>query len=138
MTELKGGFRCDIIRDNWIKIGKKIKAGIPAGLELTGMGIERVGKQDAKVDTGRYRSSIGHSQNMLTAKASKQGVQINPADAIWNLTKGVVGIWLYIGTNVEYAPDLERRYGTLVGAMNKCRNLLTASLKETMKGSLII
>jgi hypothetical protein len=135
---IPGGFSVEIKKDYFKAVGQKIVAGIPAGLELCGFGIERVTKQDARVDTGRYRSSIGHSQNMLTAKGIAQKVQINPADAIWNLTKGIGGIWLYIGTNVEYAPDLERRYGTLLKAMHKCRNLLTESLKETLKGSIIL
>jgi hypothetical protein len=134
----RGGFYCQITKDHWNKVGTKIKAGIPAGLELCGFGIERVAKQDSRVDTGRYRSSIGHSTDLRTPKGIKEKVQINPDDAIWNLTKGVLGIWLYIGTNVEYAPDLERRYGTLLKAMTKCRGLLLASLKETMSGSIIL
>lgn len=134
----KGGFYCQITKDNWDKVGKHLNAAIPAGLELCGFGIERVAKQDARVDTGRYRSSIGHSNDLRTQKGKDSNVQINPQDAIWNLTKGVLGIWLYIGTNVEYAPDLERRYGTLLKAMNKCKELLIASLKETMSGSIKI
>jgi len=136
--EPRGGFFCQITKDNWSKMGLKIKARIPAGLELTGFGIERAAKQVARVDTGRYRSSIGHSSDLRTPKGINEQVQINPDDAIWNLTKGVLGIWLYIGTNVEYAPDLERRYGTLLNSMNACRGLLLAALKETMKGSMII
>lgn len=138
MTQIKGGFHCQITKDNFDRVGKHIRSAIPAGLELTGMGIERAAKADARVDTGRYRSSIGHSQNMITAKGAKQGVQINPADAIWKLTKGVMGIWLFIGTNVEYAPDLERRYGTLLKSMNACRGLLLAALKETLTTSIIL
>ena len=134
----KGGFRVEIRKDYFQIVGKKIKAGIPAGLELTGMGIERVGKQDAKVDTGRYRSSIGHSTDMITAKGRKEKVQINSADAIWQLMPEITAIWLYIGTNVEYAPDLEKKYGTLLKAMYKCRELFTAALKKTLEGTMTI
>ena len=134
----KGGYRVDTTKDYFQLVGRKIKAGIPAGLELGGMGIERVAKQDAKVDTGRYRSSIGHSENLLTSKGAAKGVQINPSDAIWNMTKEILGIWLYIGSNVEYAPDLERRFGTLLTAMNKCKGLLLASLKKTLEGSITL
>lgn len=133
-----GGTYVEITKDMFDEVGRKIKRAIPAGLELGGMGIERTAKQDAKVDTGRYRSSIGHSQNMLTEKGSAKGISINPADAIWEITKGVGGIWLFIGTNVEYAPDLEARYGTLNNALMKCQMLIIKSLQEVLKGSIIL
>ena len=135
---IPGGFSVEIKKDYFQAVGKKIEAGIPAGLELTGMGIERVGKQDSHVDTGRYRSSIGHSTDMLTAKGKSKGVQINSADAIWKLAPEITFIWLYIGTNVEYAADLERKFGTLLTAMNKCKDLFLAALRETLKGTIII
>jgi hypothetical protein len=135
---MPGGFHVTIVKDHWQILGKKIKAQIPIGLELTGMGIERSAKQEAAVDTGRYRSSIGHSTNLLTDEGVKKNVQINPADAIWKLTNGIIGIWLYIGTNVEYAPDLERRYGTLLNAMNANKGLLTQALKKALEGSIVI
>lgn len=134
----RGGFRVEIKKDYFQRVGTKIKAGIPAGLELGGMGIERSAKQDAHVDTGRYRSSIGHSTNLLTAKGRVEQVQINPADAIWNILPEINMIWLYIGTNVEYAADLERRYGTLLKAMYKCRGLIFAALKKTLEGTMTI
>lgn len=134
----KGGVYVEITKDMFNEVGRKIKKAIPAGLELGGMGVERTAKQDAHVDTGRYRSSIGHSENMLTSKGSARGITINPSDAIWNLTEGIGGIWLFIGTNVEYAPDLEAKFGTLFNALMKSRELILVALREALKGSIIL
>ena len=135
----QGGIRVDIIKDNFDRVKTKIKRELlPAGLEFGGMAIERQWKATARVDTGRYRSSIGHSQDMLSEKGKAQGITINPHDAIWNLTSGVAGIWLYIGTNVKYAPDLEARYGTGYGAMETMKPLVLQGIKKALEGGLTI
>ena len=134
----QGGISVRITKDHFKQVGDYINRAIPAGLEFGGFAIERYAKQNAIVDTGRYRSSIGHSQAMLTAKGQKQGVAINPADAIWNITKGIGGIWLYIGTNVEYAPDLEARTGNLYKSLIAMQELVMQGLKTAIQGSITI
>ena len=134
----QGAIQVMITKDHFDAVERGIKKRIAAGLEFSGLGIERVAKQNAVVDTGRYRSSIGHSQNMLSEKGEAEGAAINPHDAVWDLTEGVFGIWLYIGTNVEYAPDLEAKYGNLHKSMEAMRGLVLSSLAKAVKGGMVI
>jgi len=134
----KGGVRVDIIKDHWDLAGRQILQSIPAGLEFGGFAIERHAKQHAAVDTGRYRSSIGHSQAMLTEKGKRQGTVINASDAVWRITKGIGGIWLYMGSNVQYAPDLEARDSTLYNALMAMHPLVMQGLKKAIQGGMTI
>jgi len=134
----QGAIQVVITKDHFDAVGRGIKKRLAAGIEFTGFGIEAEAKKDAAVDTGRYRSSIGHSQNTLTEKGIKQGAAINPHDAVWKLTEGIAGIWLYIGTNVEYAPDLEAKYGNLHKSMETMKGLLLSSLGKAVKGAMVI
>ena len=134
----KGGIHVVITKDHFDQVGRQIIQSIPAGLEFGGFAIERYAKQHALVDTGRYRSSIGHSEAMLTAKGQKQGIVINASDAIWKLTRGIGGIWLYIGTNVIYATDLEARTGNLHNAMVAMKELVMQGLKKAIEGGMRI
>ena len=111
---------------------------IPAGLEFGGFAIERHAKQNARVNTGRYRSSIGHSQAMLSKKGKKEGVVINPSDAVWRITKGIGGVWLYVGTNVQYAPDIEAWDSTLHNALTAMHPLVMQGLKKAIQGGMTI
>ena len=133
-----GGVRVEITKDHFDEVGQKIMNGIPAGLEFGGLGIEREAKANARVDTGRYRSSIGHSQSMLSKKGQAQGVSINPSDAIWNLEKTFGFIWLYVGTNVEYATDLEAKYGNLYKSMMRMAPLVMQGIRKSIEGSITI
>lgn len=134
----KGGVQVVITQDHFDQVGRKIRASIPAGLEFGGFAIEAQAKKTARVDTGRYRSSIGHSVIMLSKKGLKEGVSINPADAIWNVTQGIFGAWLYIGTNVKYAADLEARHGTLNKALVMMEPLVWQGLKKAIEGGTTI
>ena len=68
------------ITDNSDKIKAELAARTDAILEALGMTAEGYAKENCPVDTGRLRNSITHKADGNTA---------------------------YIGTNVEYAPDVE-------------------------------
>ena len=134
----KGGVQVVITQDHFDQVGRKIRASIPAGLEFGGFAIEAQAKKTARVDTGRYRSSIGHSVVMLSKKGIAEETAINPSDAIWRVTQGIFGSWLYVGTNVKYASDLEARYGTLHKAMTIMEPLVWQGLKKAIEGGTTI
>lgn len=71
-------------------IKEALDAQLAAGLEAVGLTAEGHAKQLCPVDTGRLRNSISHA---------------------------VEGETVYIGTNVEYAPDVE--LGTSTGRKPK-------------------
>lgn len=68
--------------DNSAAVLDEMKVKMAAALEAIGGQAEMYAKTDCPVDTGRLRSSISHAVSDDTA---------------------------YIGTNVEYAPDIEYR-----------------------------
>lgn len=68
------------ITDNSDKIKAELSASTDAILEALGLTAEGYAKENCPVDTGRLRNSITHKADGNTA---------------------------YIGTNVEYAPDVE-------------------------------
>jgi len=74
------------------------------GLARSGFEFEKVAKPNAHVDTGRYRASICH---FTSGDVVKENPNASPDDSIWILTKTS----LQCGSNVEYALDLEKRYG---------------------------
>jgi hypothetical protein len=79
-------------------------------LSRSGFEFETVAKQGAKVDTGRYRASIGHFEpELLDRPNDKAGTQ----DSHWKPKRGA----LEVGSNVEYAVHLEKRYGNFANAL---------------------
>lgn len=78
------------ITNNSDEIKRALDAQLAAGLEAVGLTAEGHAKQLCPVDTGRLRNSISHA---------------------------VEGETVYIGTNVEYAPDVE--LGTSTGRKPK-------------------
>lgn len=66
--------------DNTQQVVTALKRALASGLETIGLLGERYAKKDCPVDTGRLRNSITHD---------------------------VMGLSVYIGTNVEYAPYVE-------------------------------
>ena len=112
------------------QLSAELQQRIAAGMELTGFGVEREWKGHARVDTGRYKSSIGHWSDHIV----KEGNPGKTSDPVWILYTTGADVQLYVGTNVEYAGWLERRYPSQGGkaAIDKTEGLLMASLRMTM------
>ena len=112
------------------QLEKELIYRIVGGIELAGMGVERAWKQTARVDTGRYKSSIGH----WVADLVKPNPKASPNDSIWDLQNPGSFVQLYVGTNVEYAASLEGKYPNQGGAnaIKITEGLIKAALFETM------
>lgn len=124
------GLRVDITKNNFGLLGKNILDKVELGLELAGYGVERTWKQEARVDTGRYKSSIGHWTNEMR----KQNFKASSADSVWEQKNTGSSMQILIGTNVEYAMKLEKKYPSQggVNALKTNEGLLLESIKEAV------
>ena len=102
------------IVDNSSQVLEAFKKQVENGLAAIGLKAEKHAKANAPVDTGRLRNSI----TFATAKthdagsSSYKGIEgkggtANPAD--WALRGSPEQHSVYIGTNVEYAPEIEEQ-----------------------------
>lgn len=102
------------IEDNSAKVIEAFKRQIDNGLASIGLKAEKHAKDECPVDTGRLRNSITYA----TAKSHDAGAGTyrgiegkggvaNPSD--WSLRATPDEYSVYIGTNVEYATEMENQ-----------------------------
>lgn len=100
------------IIDNSSQIIEAFKKQVENGLAAIGLKAEAYAKGDSPVDTGRLRNSITYA----TAKSHDAGASRYSgldgkggiADSSdWSLRATPEEYSVYIGTNVEYAPEME-------------------------------
>lgn len=105
------------VKDSSKDLVTKLEKRVPVILEACGLVGEEHAKKDARVDTGRYRSSITHT-------VSGQGGQVHQYrdDGGKQFTETLQAVpeserAVYIGTNVEYALYLEQKDHTIKNAI---------------------
>lgn len=97
--------------DNSAQVIREFNRKCEIGLSAVGMKAEKYAKQDAPVDTGRLRNSITyathskHSSGQEPAKTNDYDTHATPEEFA-----------VYIGTNVEYAPQQEAKHHFLKNA----------------------
>jgi DNA-directed RNA polymerase subunit L len=105
------------VTDNSKQFADALERRVPIILEACGLVGEEHAKNDARVDTGRYRSSITHT-------VSGQGGQVHEyrdnngkqfTETLQAVPESERAV--YIGTNVEYALYLEQKDHTIKNAI---------------------
>ena len=98
--------------DNSKEITEAFKRQVENGLAAIGSKAEGYAKGDAPVDTGRLRNSItfATAKTHSVGEASYSGIEgkggvADPND--WALKGSPEEYSVYLGTNVEYAPEME-------------------------------
>lgn len=129
------------IRDNSEVVGAAIQFAIRRGLEAIGLAAEGHAKrkitQAGAVDTGRLRNSItyalaGEETHVKSYKANKGGK--DRETYIYDGTaEGKKGSGVYIGTNVEYAPDIELGTHRKAGAVHFLQDAATGHTDQYKK-----
>lgn len=121
-----------IKKDNTREVLSDLDNKIQDALALCGKVIESKAKSTAHVDTGRYKNSFTYvvgsdgagTHNYSDNNGKQYSEEINEGDK----TKCIAG------TNVEYAPHLERLYKTLSNAFlsntSRFKRIITRVLKS--------
>jgi len=127
---MRSGISFKITKNKFPELTKDLINRTMAGVELMGMAVERTWKQEARVDTGRYKSSVGHFSDEMVKENSKA----SPSDPVWIPHMTGAFVQLYVGTNVEYAMSLEARYPNQGGAnaLKVNEPLLIELINETL------
>jgi len=122
----------EALAQNFDKLPKKARDGVRKATMATLMLIQNEAKKMCPVDTNRLRASIssnwtdsGMSRGRVTGKvATRAGKKPStPEDGIGNpAALGLKGITGVVGTNVEYAEDVENRIPFLWGAFQVNKN----------------
>ena len=89
-------------------------------VEEIGFMWERVAKLDTTgkgaVVTGRFRASLGH----FTAEhVVEEGSGASGADAVWIMSETAKGPELIVGTNVDYAKNVEEYHSIFADSMDE-------------------
>lgn len=93
----KDGLKVNIDVDNSTKVVEIMKRQLQTGLMACGMTAEGYAKLDSPVDTGRLRNSIAWAVKERSSTGDgRDSPNATPKEAE-----------IYIGTNVEYAPEQE-------------------------------
>jgi hypothetical protein len=104
---------------NFPQLNEKMKKGILDALVKTALvDIETPAKQNVRVDTGRLRASI-HTEYM----GHFGDLSIKPTNSLQ----------VIVGTNVEYAVYVERRYPFLFPAFESSRSALISRISDVIK-----
>lgn len=121
------------VTDNSKSFADALERRVPIILEACGLVAEAHAKEDARVDTGRYRSSITHTVSGKggqvhtyrddNGKQFKESIEAVPAEE-----RAV-----YIGTNVEYAIHLEQKDHTIKNAVANHVSEYKKIIKEGLK-----
>ena len=118
-------------------VEKAIQSGIKKGLELIGMDLvsyaSKTITKNGNIDTGRLRASIASAVDTDIQKNKEYFGDINPKDMPHGkLPKNV----LQYGSNVKYAPKIERDYPFLKPALTKNKNIYQKYLNEMIEEAL--
>lgn len=122
------------VTDNSKQFADALERRVPIILEACGLVGEKHAKEDARVDTGRYRASITHAVSgeggQVHTYRDKNGKEFKEdIVAVPEREKAV-----YIGTNVEYALYLEQKDHTIKNAVsehiNEYRKIITDGMKK--------
>ena len=125
-------------RDNTEEVLKAMEAAIRRGNEAIGLAAEGHAKkkitQAGAVDTGRLRNSItyalaGEETHVKSYKANKGGKE-RETYTYDGTAEGKKGSGVYIGTNVEYAPDIELGTHRSAGAVHFLQDAATNHTDE--------
>lgn len=111
---MPGGIKLEVTEDNSEEILEEMKRKVALALEAIGGEAEKYAKEGCPVDTGRLRNSITFATETaqgtpntggFTTKNGGQPQQASTSDYAKHGTpeKNTV----YVGTNVEYAPEQE-------------------------------
>lgn len=107
---------------------------VKTALQAIGQTAEDYAKSECPVDTGRLRNSITYATTNYQSPANTNKHPKGPTDAIPNdySTKGKPKKdYVYIGTNVEYAPYIE--YGDKTHKIGKAHFLKDAACNHAEK-----
>lgn len=85
--------------------GQKARGNIKGAILKSGMEIVREAKKRCPVDTGRLRASIGVWDERLL----KDNPEASPSDVVWQFFEREGEMGLDVGTNVDYAFDVETK-----------------------------
>ena len=118
------------------KTNKIIMDGANRGIEMCTMRWEAIAKNMTTVEkhliTGRYRGSINASKGSPPNYIDASKVQ--PNDGVHTSPKPLY--WI-AGSNVEYAPDLEKRYGMFARSLDavkpECSSIVAEEIAKLLK-----
>lgn len=117
----------EIIADNTDEVYRDIYSAIQTGLERIGQVAERYAAERAHVKTGRLKASISHATKITQGRTYNYKDDDKKAYS-YEIGTGAEENTVYIGTNVEYAPFVEKRYPYLKPAaaehMSEYKDLL--------------
>lgn len=119
-------------------VEKAIEEGIRDGLNLVGLQLQAQASRNitnqGQVDTGRMRASITYVTEDVKGKiaSDNKGITHNSDKASGKAPKKS----LYIGSNVEYAPQQEKRNSFIKRAVTQQKNNISKLINGAIERSL--
>lgn len=93
----------DLAMNSLKKAGRVGRFATREAVLKSGMEVTREAKKLCPVETGRLRASIG----MWDSNLVKDNPDAGPEDAVWEIYERIGEIGINVGTNVDYAWDVE-------------------------------
>lgn len=120
---------------------EKLKEARKRAVEAAGMiwsdETKQITRDEGHVDTSLYINSIGYVTNMPSTNKSGKGERnASQADVIYNLEENQSKTTLKIGSNVEYAEDLEKRYHLMARGLDVAKPRIRENAERVVKNTL--
>jgi hypothetical protein len=95
---------------------------------------KRITRDDDHIDTGLYINSIGYLTNFPAQNKNDRTAQATEGDVLYELDESQSGrTTLSLGSNVEYAEELEKRYNIFGRALDASQDRIQVVSTEQVK-----